>query len=359
MKEWRWVIKWVLLLLACSMVWTMKCSAVQAAGVDLSIETDANPVVSGEIFYVMITITSTEELSGFEGHFTYDQGAMKYLTGGSVSSGNDDSFSISDTNRETTSHKLKYSIQFRARRAGNSTIVLKSPYGIYGGEDSRKLSVAYSPLHIRVLSKKEARRQEEEKAQLEDPDMTGQDPVGGMDGQEPEAGMDGQEPEAGMDGQELGAGMVGQEASDAPEIFSDLIPGEESDTINEKNEYTPNIGQSETAYAESQYNTQWKKGVSILVLILAVGGLFILASVFWWKWDQTDWKEDDYEAEVYGAGNNEEEGDREEEYEYEREPYERALEDEPGEELTEEEIQRRMESIEQRLEQKRQWLSKS
>lgn len=161
MRGWRWIGRWLFMLLFCCFVWNAGYSHVSAAGANVSIKTDANPVVKGEIFYVMITVTSTEEMGGFEGYFSYNQGVMKYMTGGSVSSGNDDVFSVSDMERERSATTLKYSIQFKARRSGVSTVELKSPYNAYNADRSEKMSVAYDSLNIRVLSKKEARRQQE------------------------------------------------------------------------------------------------------------------------------------------------------------------------------------------------------
>lgn len=350
MKRWGWTGQWILILLVCSIIWTMDSSAVQAAGANLSIETDANPVVAGEIFYVIITITSTEKLSGFEGHFTYDQGAMKYLTGGSVSNGNDDSFSISDKDRETPSNKLKYSIQFRARRAGNSTISLKSPYGIYGGEDSGKLSVAYSPLHIRVLSKKQAQKQEEREGQSEIPEEIGDRPGNETDGQEPPDIPDG----TGIPGEDGGREENSPEKeleTTLPQVFPDLIPEEETGDFREPDENVPDMGQSENGDAKEYDRIQWKKRVSILVLLLAVVGLFFLILAFWRRWEETAWEDMGNEDDDYDYEDNREE-------KYKEDVQEEEQEIDPGEELTEEEIQKRMEIIEQRLEQKRQWYPK-
>ena len=153
MKSWKRIGKILLFFLICLIAWQAKTCDVDAAGANISIKTDTSTVTKGEIFYVIITVESTEELSGFEGYFSYNQSVMKYVTGGTVSSGNDDEFSISDMNREESSTELKYSIQFKARKAGNSTIALKSPYGVYGVEDSGKMSVASNILNILVVKR--------------------------------------------------------------------------------------------------------------------------------------------------------------------------------------------------------------
>lgn len=153
MKSWKKIGKILLFFLICFITWQAETCDVDAAGANISIKTDTSTVTKGDIFYVIITVESTEALNGFEGYFSYNQSVMKYVTGGTVSSGNDDEFSISDLNREESSTELKYSIQFKARKAGSSTIALKSPYGVYGVEDSGKMSVASNILNILVVKK--------------------------------------------------------------------------------------------------------------------------------------------------------------------------------------------------------------
>ena len=151
MKGWKRIGKIILFFLFSVTVWQTKDCHVQAAGANISIKTDNATIKKGDIFYIVITVDSSEEMSGFEGYFSYNQSVMKYITGGTVSSGNDDEFSISDTNRKEASTEFKYSIQFKARREGSSSIALKSPYGVYRAEDSTKMPVASNVLNILVV----------------------------------------------------------------------------------------------------------------------------------------------------------------------------------------------------------------
>lgn len=127
-----------------------------AAGASVSISTKNNRVVSGDTVYVVITVKSSEAISGFEGYFSYDNRVLQYETGGSVISGNDDEFSVSDVNRSTGVTSIKYSVKFRARKAGSTTIALKKPYSVYRAEDSAKMSVSYNSLNIVVTREPDA-----------------------------------------------------------------------------------------------------------------------------------------------------------------------------------------------------------
>ncbi len=127
----------------------------QAASASVSVTVKDNDVVKGDAVYVIITVDSSDEIGGFKGYFSYDNSVLRYVTGGSVISGNDDEFLVSDTDRETGTHKIKYVVKFIARAAGNTTIKLKNPYAVYSYDDNQtEMSVSYIPLNI-VVRKKE------------------------------------------------------------------------------------------------------------------------------------------------------------------------------------------------------------
>ena len=110
--------------------------------------------------YVMVTVTSTTAMSGFEGFFTYDNTVLQFQTGGSVVYGNDDAFQISDIDRSSTATKLKYSIKFKARKAGDTEIALTGPYHVFGESTSTKLSASYNSLVLVVKDREKATAKE-------------------------------------------------------------------------------------------------------------------------------------------------------------------------------------------------------
>lgn len=124
---------------------------VQASSASVTVTTDNSNITEGDTVYVIITITSKDEIGGFKGYFSYDNSVLKYVTGGSVTSGNDDEFLVTDTDRESGTNRLKYAVKFTARAGGNTTIMLKRPYAVYSsGDDKKEMSVSYSPLNIVV-----------------------------------------------------------------------------------------------------------------------------------------------------------------------------------------------------------------
>ncbi len=130
----------------------------QAAVAQVTIQKSQQDIVKGDIFYIIVTVTSDEEISGFEGYFSYNQNVMQFITGGSVASGNDDEIHIKDLDRDTGTQRIKYSLQFRARKAGTSSVALKRYRQIKKAEEDTKLSVGSASLEIQVISKKEYQR---------------------------------------------------------------------------------------------------------------------------------------------------------------------------------------------------------
>lgn len=121
-----------------------------AAGAGITVSTKQQNIQTGDTVYVVITVNSKTPMSGFEGYFSYDNRVLQFITGGSVVFGNDDEFQISDIERDSKSTTLKYSVKFRARKAGNTTIALKKPYNVYGESISEKMSVSYNALTVVV-----------------------------------------------------------------------------------------------------------------------------------------------------------------------------------------------------------------
>lgn len=124
-----------------------------ADGAAVSIQTRNTTVTEGDTVYVLITVKSSKGLSGFEGHFPYDNRVLQFQTGGSVVYGNDNEFRIEDVERDSTVKQIKYSIKFQARREGSTTITLQKPYNVFGESTSEKLSVSYNTLTIVVRKK--------------------------------------------------------------------------------------------------------------------------------------------------------------------------------------------------------------
>jgi len=134
----------------------------RAAGAMIGISTRSNTVTKGDYLYVVVTVSSSDAIGGFEGYFTYNSRVLRFETGGSVTHGNDDTFRINDTNRTSSAYKITYSVKFTARQTGSASISLKKPYHVYTDDDSSsEMSVSYNTLNILVKGKKAAEQRPE------------------------------------------------------------------------------------------------------------------------------------------------------------------------------------------------------
>lgn len=144
------IFKYLCLTFVLMFFWGMKSYNASAASAEVSIQSSEKQIVKGDIVYVIITVSSSDTMSGFEGYFSYDSRVLQYITGGNVTNGNDDKFQISDTGRESGVSTLRYSVKFVARKTGTTAIELRQPCAVYSAEDSSKMSVSSDTLNLMV-----------------------------------------------------------------------------------------------------------------------------------------------------------------------------------------------------------------
>ncbi len=151
----KWILKFLCLVtvITVSIALPENIKEASASSASVSISTDSTTVKKGSSFYVVITVSSSELMSGFTASVSYDRDVMQFVTGGSRISGNDDEFTIYDVDSGTQTNKLTYSIKFKAYKNGISVLKLLSPYEAYSAEDGSKLSISYNTLKVRVADK--------------------------------------------------------------------------------------------------------------------------------------------------------------------------------------------------------------
>lgn len=125
-----------------------------AASASISIASKTGKYYKGDTLYVVITVKSDTPIKSFQGTFSYDNSVIRYMTGGSIASGNDSEFYISDTGRDKAVTTMKYSIKFYARKAKGTTIALKQPY-IVAGEDGSEMSISFNSLNLMIENERE------------------------------------------------------------------------------------------------------------------------------------------------------------------------------------------------------------
>lgn len=307
----KWFIFLFLVFAGCLM---MKTEA-QAAVAQITIQKSQQDIVKGDVFYVIVTVTSDEEINGFEGYFSYNQNVMQFITGGSIASGNDDEIHIKDLNRDTGTQKIKYSLQFRARKAGTSSVALKRYRQIKKAEEDTRLSVGSASLEIEVISQKEyeAKIKKQEKQQA---------PVQAEEEQV-------------------------EESTELPEVSMPAMnPSDQPSETDSGDDVVTDAATLPAATSGEAENPEESggltKGICIVILCLAVAGFIIVAALL-----ANTLKE-------AGADKETEEADPIES----PERPDQAVEDENRDEMSPADQEKRLNEIEKRLEEKRRWLRK-
>jgi hypothetical protein len=282
-KTSRWrrqtgVFLWFLLMMAVG--WQSQTAISQGAAARISLQSSSDTIVVGDSFYVVVTISSDEEMSGFEGYFSYDQSHLQYVTGGSVASGNDDEIHIQDTERSDGVTRIKYSIQFRARKKGTCTISLKKPYTVYGTDDAGEMSVGASSLSLEILSKRQAAKKQKEQADDAETSDTSMDNAKGNATEDPQ----GNPPQTTQQGE--------TETEERDFSLGEDI-GDTENTYEESGQEAPSV--TETSYPAT--DTQSTRGLSrqtcIIILCFCVAGLVMIVVLAGSLWSSEEEVEED------------------------------------------------------------------
>ena len=130
-------------------------NSAEASSASISVQSRENTLTNGDTVYVLVTVSSMDDIYGFEGYFKYDNRYLKFISGGKLVHGNDDAFHIQDVEHTTGTNKIVYSIKFKARKAGSTSVELKKPYHVLG-KDNVKMSVSYDGINM-LIKEKEAK----------------------------------------------------------------------------------------------------------------------------------------------------------------------------------------------------------
>lgn len=330
MSRLRWFGGLVLLLFLTAAGIQSQAVSVQAGAAKISIRSSQEQIVKGDSFYVVIKVSADEEIKGFEGYFTYDQSVLKYVTGGSVSSGNDDEIHIKDTDREDSTAEVKYAVKFLARKAGTCVIALKKPFHVSTADDM-KMSVGSASLELEVISEKKAARlnrlqQEEE---IDSPDKSPERPA--------------ESPEATSEASSTPDREDDMQADNIQPDFLDEIPEEQQ-------------GIPSPTPSPQEVNTGLDRTTCIVIICLALIGLVMIGVLSMGMWRGQNGKNEDDWAEETQQEDRGYTGHQESSAESGEEVAESGTTGPDGEKMDNQSVS--IEEIERRLEQKRQWLRK-
>ncbi|MBR1740667.1 MAG: hypothetical protein IJ733_02135 [Lachnospiraceae bacterium] len=71
-------------------------SRAKASSASISLQARDTTLVKGDTIFVLVTVSSMDDIYGFEGYFSYDNRYLRFVSGGKLVHGNDDAFRIQD-----------------------------------------------------------------------------------------------------------------------------------------------------------------------------------------------------------------------------------------------------------------------
>ncbi|HHT97336.1 MAG TPA: hypothetical protein GXZ90_05525 [Clostridiales bacterium] len=123
---------------------------INAASVNVSIETEKSEVVVGDEIIVTINISSKDFIGDYETNLTYDNEMLEYISGSSVISGGYGFLKISNIDVAEGSKNIKLAIKFKALKTGVCDVGFTGKVMIFSFETGDGMPVSSEILTLKV-----------------------------------------------------------------------------------------------------------------------------------------------------------------------------------------------------------------
>lgn len=137
------------------LVFSFLLGGVRAFASSASVELKGeDTVVVGEKFEVTLVIDSEEGLSGVETYLSYDESLADFISADEGIAGGKGLLRVNLKSFEDVNGKLKYKMNFLARKTGAFTVVFSDEVHLYALDPDNEISVATRELEIRIKNPK-------------------------------------------------------------------------------------------------------------------------------------------------------------------------------------------------------------
>ena len=126
---------------------TQQC---QAASATVNIEADSAEMTVGDNIFVYIKIDSSTLFGNFEANLTYDEDILEYSGGAAVITGGSGFLKISDMGVLEGEDTRKYTLKFKALKAGMCTFAFSGRAIVYDATTESEMSVSSNELTLNV-----------------------------------------------------------------------------------------------------------------------------------------------------------------------------------------------------------------
>lgn len=124
-----------------------------SAAVNLSLSTEK--VAVGDTFWVVLTVEASEEIGAFNCYLSFDNGALRFVSGGNYATGGEGLVLISDKDSADSASR-KYAMKFKAVSAGETTIQVENDVKVTCVLDDTEMSVSSNQLLFEITDPERA-----------------------------------------------------------------------------------------------------------------------------------------------------------------------------------------------------------
>lgn len=151
---------WMLLLLSFGILGNEKAALAGSAVVSLT--TGDDEVKKGDIFSVMVTLESADDIGNVEMFVVFDSEKVSFVEDGKYTTGGDGLVLISDWNEGSSSTRKKYALEFKAKKEGTCRFSVGSQPAVYMADGEEQMSVSSINMEVKVVSKKTEQIEEDD-----------------------------------------------------------------------------------------------------------------------------------------------------------------------------------------------------
>ncbi len=124
-----------------------------AASAVVSLTTGEDEVLKGDVFSVMVTVESAEDIGNVEMFVVFDSSCVSFIDNGKYTIGGDGLVLISDWEESKSSTRKKYALEFKAKRAGSCKFSVGDQPAVFLADSEEQMSVSSVNMSVTVIKK--------------------------------------------------------------------------------------------------------------------------------------------------------------------------------------------------------------
>ncbi len=138
-----------------------------AASAVVSLSTGEEEVVKGDVFSVMVTVESADDIGNVEMFVSFDSSRVSFIDNGKYTIGGEGLVLISDWDESKNSTRKKYALEFKAKNPGACRFAVGDQPAVFLADSDEQMSVSSINMSVNIIKKKANTEAEEDKQDVE------------------------------------------------------------------------------------------------------------------------------------------------------------------------------------------------